>query len=69
MIKSTKFLIQMLSQRDYKTESVNLRVEKKVLDKLREEAHKDLKSINVLGKEHYTLYSLRESKYSRLAIS
>ena len=32
-----------------RTDSITLRVEKKVLDKLRQEANRKMKSVNVLG--------------------
>jgi hypothetical protein len=39
-----------------KTESITLRVEKKVLDKLREEAKREMKSVNVLGNQILKFY-------------
>ncbi|HKI08517.1 MAG TPA: hypothetical protein VKA09_08995 [Nitrososphaeraceae archaeon] len=39
-----------------RTESITLRVEKKVLDKLRAEATKTLKSVNVLGNQVFKFY-------------
>ena len=41
---------------DSKTESITLRVEKKVLNKLREEADRTLKSVNVLGNQVFKFY-------------
>ena len=39
-----------------RTESITLRVEKKVLDKLREEANRKMKSVNVLGNQILKFY-------------
>lgn len=39
-----------------KTESITLRVEKKVLDKLRDEASREMKSVNVLGNQILKFY-------------
>jgi hypothetical protein len=39
-----------------KTESITLRVEKRVLDKLREEANREMKSVNVLGNQILKFY-------------
>ena len=41
---------------DNRTESITLRVEKKVLSKLREEADRTLKSVNVLGNQVFKFY-------------
>jgi hypothetical protein len=39
-----------------RTESITLRVEKRVLDKLREEANREMKSVNVLGNQILKFY-------------
>lgn len=41
---------------DRRTESITLRVEKRVLNKLREEADRTLKSVNVLGNQVFKFY-------------
>ena len=43
-------------QAEDKTESITLRVEKKVLDKLREEANREMKSVNILGNQILKFY-------------
>ena len=41
---------------DDKTESITLRVEKGVLDKLRQEAKRNMKSVNILGNQIFKFY-------------
>jgi len=44
------------AEEEKRTDSITLRVEKKVLDKLREEANRKMKSVNVLGNQVLKFY-------------
>jgi hypothetical protein len=48
--------MRRMTQAEDRTESITLRVEKKVLDKLREEANRNMKSVNVLGNQILKFY-------------
>ena len=54
--KALIILMRRAAQGDDKTESITLRVEKGVLDKLRQEAKRNMKSVNILGNQIFKFY-------------
>ena len=58
LFKSNAFIFRMrrAAQGEDKTESITLRIEKGVLDKLRGEAKRNMKSVNILGNQIFKFY-------------